>query len=70
MKSLTRQIADLEQLCEHRGERIEYLENRLAELELHTIWADGEIDFWQAECYKAENSLKTKGKPWWRYVIS
>ena len=64
--------------CEHRiaalKARIEDLEEKL---ELETAWAEGEIDFWQDQCFTAEaeveelrDILRKKEKPWWRYVIS
>ena len=56
------------------SEQVKELEEQL---ELEVSWAEGEIEFWQHQCWTAENEveelralLAQKDKPWWRYIIS
>ena len=67
---------DMQQLAEHREERIRFLENELElalkELELEKTWAEGEIEFWQDQCFISEQKecQCVPTKPWWRHIIS
>ena len=56
------------------SEEVKKLED---ELDLEKAWAEGEIEFWQHQCWTAENEveelralLAQKNKPFWRYIFS
>ena len=79
MESLSKIVADMEELSAHREERIKWLEARIERLEddlnLEKTWAEGEIDFWKECTHRAESELgelrrQTKRKQWWRHIIS
>ena len=46
-----KRLTEAEDTIAKRDTRIEMLENELA---LETSWAEGEIEFWQEQCDKAE----------------
>ena len=60
---------ELRKELEAAEKRIQELEEKL---ELETTWAEGEIAFWQDQCFEAEaNECQCKPtKPWWRHIIS
>ena len=60
---------ELLQKLEAAEKRIEELEDQL---ELEVSWAEGEIEFWQDQCFEAEaKECQCKpSKPWWRHIIS
>ena len=49
-----RELKERNQFLEDHNKRLRI---RNDDLELHNKWADGEIDFWQDECDKAEQML-------------
>ena len=57
---------ELQAKLEKAEKRIRELEDELA---LETSWAEGEIEFWQDQCFEAE-AKECRCKPWWRYIIS
>ena len=57
---------ELQKKLEDAEKRIRELEDELA---LETKWAEGEIDFWQEQCFAAEAN-ECHCKPWWRYIFS
>ena len=68
------EIEELTNELKERDERIHILQD---DLSLEISWAEGEIEFWQDQCFTAEAEveelrglLEEKTKPWWRYVIS
>ena len=60
---------ELQEKLAAQEKRIRELEDELA---LETTWAEGEIEFWQDQCFEAEaKECQCKpSKPWWRYIIS
>ena len=66
-KAMKKHPAELMNKINKLEARVEELENELA---LETSWAEGEIEFWQNECEKAEAALAKASKPFWRYIIS
>ena len=66
-KAMKKHPAELMNKINKLEARVEELENELA---LETSWAEGEIEFWQNECEKAEAALAKASKPLWRYIFS